>query len=88
MKRHPAKTRQLITSAIAIELLANLSRFAAAIDYRRIARCSEAKGYKYTAAMQWRKAAALFDSDALADRCWQEWERIMLLPRRLSEPIL
>jgi len=89
MKRHAAKNRQLITSVVAVELLASLSRFAAATQYRRNARHTETEGYQYTAAMQWRKAATLFDSDdGLADRCWREWERIMRLPRRLAAPIV
>jgi hypothetical protein len=74
---------------VAIDLLASLSRFVTATQHRRMARRSEAEGCPYTAAMQWRKAAALFDPDeGFQDRCWQEWERIMRVPRRLSAAIL
>jgi len=88
MERQGARRQQLITSAAAVELVIRLSRFAAATEYHRIARRTEADGYPYTAAMQWRKAAALFGSeDWLTEPCWQEWERIMHLPRKLSAPI-
>lgn len=89
MERRRTKREQLITSAAAVELVAMLGRFATAAEYHRMARRTEAKGYPYTAALQWRKAAALFDSeDSLSDSCWRQWERIMHLSRAFSGPIL
>lgn len=48
----------------------------------------ERKGFPYTTAMRWRKAAELFAPNTrAAEYSWQQWERIMHLPRRLAEPI-
>lgn len=87
MRRYKGQ-RELITSAVAIQVLATLSRFNMAAEYHRRARCSEAEGYPYTSAMQWRKAAELFATeDWIAEKCWQKWERIMCLPRKFSQAI-
>jgi hypothetical protein len=77
--------RNEITSATAVDVLAQLSRFWTAADLHRMARHTEAEGAKYAAAMQWRKAACLFGSEEwLVDACWQQWERIMNLSRSLA----
>src|ERR1700756_178385 len=48
----------------------------------------EKNALPFTSAMEWRKAAELFSiSPQVSDRCWQEWERIMHLPRRFARPI-
>jgi len=87
MRLHEAKL-ELLTSAVVLELLIAVERFNTAAEYRRRARCSEANGYPYTAAVQWRIAANLFRSeDWLAEKCWQAWERIMDIPRKFSQPI-
>jgi hypothetical protein len=54
----------------------------------RAAKREERNGFKYTAAMEWRKAAELFAPNKRAvEYCWREWERIMGLPRQLAGPI-
>jgi hypothetical protein len=59
-----------------------------AVAYCRAAQRDEKNGYVLTAAMEWRKAACLFVLvPTAADLCWQQWERIMGLPRRLAGPI-
>ena len=47
-----------------------------------------AAGFVMTAAFEWRRAAECFawDTDS-ADRCWQNWERLMHLPRALAHAI-
>lgn len=48
----------------------------------------EKDGFPFTAAWEWQKAAECFGwISVVADRCWQEWERIVHLPRRLAGPI-
>jgi hypothetical protein len=60
---------------------------AKAFHCSRAAQREERDGFKYTAAMKWRNAAKLFAPDTRAvEYCWQEWERIMHLPRRLAGP--
>ena len=59
-----------------------------ALRYRRAAQRDENNGFSFTAAMEWRRAAELSSwITPLANRYWQEWERIMQLPRRLAVPI-
>jgi hypothetical protein len=59
-----------------------------AFQYCRAAQHDEKNGFPFTAAMEWHKAADLFAlAPPLADRCWQEWERIVRLPRRLAGPL-
>lgn len=55
----------------------------------RAAQRDEVNGYSFTAAMEWRKAAGFMALvPAASDYCWKQWERIMLLPRRLAAPIV
>jgi hypothetical protein len=64
---------------------ANLTK---AFHCTRAAKREERNGFKYTAAMEWRKAAELFATNTRAvEYCWREWERIMGLPRQLAGPI-
>ena len=64
-------------------------RSAVAILYCLAARRDEKNGFAFAAAQEWRNAAELFAPIAsMADRCWMEWERIMLLPRHLAGPIV
>jgi hypothetical protein len=61
---------------------------AKALHYGRAAQRDERNGFPYTAAMEWRHAAELFESGSLAaDYCWGQWERIMHLPRQLAVPV-
>ncbi len=64
------------------------SGMAIGLRYCRLAQRDEQNGFPYTAAFEWRKAAELLRPfDGLAGRCWQEWERIMEMPRRLAMPL-
>jgi hypothetical protein len=57
-------------------------------SYCSAAQRDERCGFRYTAAMKWRKAAELLAGvPTMAEHCWHEWERLMQLPRRLAEPI-
>jgi hypothetical protein len=48
----------------------------------------EKNGFRFTAAMEWHKAALLFvPTSTLAELCWRKWERIVHLPRHMAEPI-
>jgi hypothetical protein len=59
-----------------------------AMKYYRAAQIEEKNGFAFTAAVEWQKAAeSLAPFPPLADHCWQQWERIMRLPRRLADPI-
>jgi hypothetical protein len=61
---------------------------AKAFHYGCAAERDERKGFPYTAAMEWRKAAELFAPNTrAAEYSWRQWERIMHLPRRLAGPI-
>jgi hypothetical protein len=54
----------------------------------RAALRDEHNGFPYTAAMEWRAAAELFESGSFsAEYCWSQWERIMHLPRQLAGPV-
>jgi hypothetical protein len=56
--------------------------FKLGVGYWRAAGQDEKNGFPFSAAMEWRKAAELFDPvRRVSDWCWQEWERIMHLPR-------
>lgn len=69
----------------AIEGAAGLTH---AMKYCRAAQNEEKNGFAFTASVEWQKAAELLSPvPFLADRCWQQWERIMRLPRRLAAPI-
>src|SRR5512146_782958 len=59
----------------------------AAARYCRAAGRDEHRGFAYAAAFEWRKAAEILaPMPALADQCWQQWERLMRLPRSLAVP--
>jgi hypothetical protein len=59
------------------------------VGYWRAAERDEKNGFPFTAAMEWRKAAELFSPiPHVSDRCWQEWERIMHLPRHFARPLV
>ncbi len=61
---------------------------ARALQYGCAAERDARRGFLYTAAMEWRKAAELFaPGTRAADYFWQKWERAMQLPRRLAGPI-
>jgi hypothetical protein len=88
MNRHLTNRYQEITSAEAVGILAELNKFSTAAELHRTARHTEAEGFEYAAAMQWRKAASLFESEEwLAELCWHQWERIMHLPRSLASTL-
>jgi hypothetical protein len=60
-----------------------------AVGYWRAAERDEKNGFPFTAAMEWHKAAELFILiPKVSDRCWQQWERIVHLPRRFARPIV
>ena len=81
--KHEATIRpEDLSSAAAVDVMNQLERFSKAAALHKTARQTEAAGFSYAAAMQWRKAADLFDSDPwLSEVCWQQWERIMHLSR-------
>ena len=57
------------------------------VGYWRAAEKDEQDGLPFTAAVEWQRAAECLHWIApIADRCWREWERIMHLPRNLSNP--
>jgi hypothetical protein len=57
--------------------------------YRQAAARDEKNGLPFTAAAEWQRAAELLSPiPHVSDRCWQEWERIMHLPRRFAVPII
>jgi hypothetical protein len=87
MKRHHTIREQEITPTTAIDVLAELSKFSTAAELHKKARYTEADGFSYAAAMQWRNAAALFDSEELTEACWRQWERIMHLSRSLASAL-
>ncbi len=59
-----------------------------AVAYCHSARRDEGNGYRFTAAMEWRKAAELLNFvPVAADRCWRHWERLMRIPRHLARPV-
>jgi hypothetical protein len=61
---------------------------AIAMRYCLAAQRDEKKGFPFTAAVEWRKAAELLvPITRMSDRCWLEWERIMRLPRHLAGSI-
>ena len=85
------KSRNLNKPAIATTAawwFSNVVVAAKAFRYGYAADRDERKGFPYTAAMEWRKAAELFSPiPQVSDRCWQKWERIMDLPRHVANPI-
>ena len=78
-----------VTAQYLRRLIMRAFRSAFAMRYCMIAQRDEKNGFPFAAALQWRKAAELFDPMAsTADRCWIEWERIMHLPRHLARRII
>ncbi len=70
------------------QLVEDAAGLAHAMKYCRAAQIEEKNGFAFTAAVEWQKAAELLAPFfSLADHCWQQWERIMRLPRRLAAPI-
>ena len=64
------------------------SAFAVALRYCRMAQRDEENGFPCTAAFEWRRAAELCGRfDRVAGHCWQQWERLMGVPRRLAVPL-
>ncbi len=77
-----------MTAIIGRQILEGAGGLTHAIQYCRAAQKEEKNGFAYTAAVEWQKAAELLSPfPSLADHCWQEWERIMRLPRGLASPI-
>jgi hypothetical protein len=68
--------------------LSKLFVVASAFRYARAAQRDERNGFPYTAAMTWRYAGELSAPNTpAAEYCWEQWERIMHLPRRLAGPV-
>jgi hypothetical protein len=88
MKTHTNRIPAVVSICVAsfVRVVAPLYAF----QYCRAAQRDERNGFPFAAAMEWHKAAELFAPVAppLADRCWQEWERIVRLPRRLAGPLV
>jgi hypothetical protein len=81
------KAKKLAMTTIGVWWLRN-SVLVKALHLRRAAQRDERHGFLYTAATEWRYAAELFGPNTLpSEYCWRQWERIMLLPRRLAEPL-
>jgi hypothetical protein len=77
--RRAAKFRRLLAVAAVSPM---------GLAYCLAAQQDEKNGFPLTAAMEWRKAAELFAPvSLLSDRCWQQWERLMQLPRYFANPI-
>jgi len=71
-----------------VETGARLFIVASAFRYARAAQRDERNGFPYTAAMKWQYAGELSAPDTpAAEYCWEQWERIMHLPRRLAGPV-
>ena len=82
------KAEKLVMTAIGIWWLQSIVVPLKALHLRRAAQRDERRGFRYTAAIEWRHAAELFAPSTMAcEYCWRQWERIMLLPRRLAEPV-
>ena len=81
-------THRLAIVAASARCVAHIAALRKAVHYVCAAHRDEQNDCPYTAALEWRKAAELFGSDApVAEYCWRQWERIVLLPRRLAGPI-
>jgi len=88
MKRAAKLGGSAMTGIIGRQIVEGAAGLTNAIKYCRAAQKEEKNGFAYTAAVEWQKAAEFLSPfPSLADRCWQEWERIMRLPRRLAGPI-
>ena len=79
------RDRNLVNKTICAWWLSKVVVFANAQGYVRPAQRDECNGFPYTAALEWRYAAEVSaPRSAAAEYCWQQWERIMRLPRRLG----
>src|SRR6266496_2698725 len=88
MKRAAKLGGNAMTGIIGRQIVEGAAGLTHAIKYCRAAQKEEKNGFAYTAAVEWQKAAEFLSPfPSLADRCWQQWERIMRLPRRLAGPI-
>jgi len=89
MKRPATLDHKTAAAAIVCrQMFALVSGPVTGIMYCRAAQHDERNGYSITAAVEWRKAAEFMQAlPTVADRCWQQWERIMHLPRSLAGPI-
>ena len=75
-------------AAVAAEYITGIALTAEFVRYACSALQDEHRGFRYTAATQWRHAADLFGLNTLAaEYCWRQWERIMHLPRKFAVPI-
>lgn len=78
---------KLVIAAVGTQRFSNVPVVAKAVHYVCAAQKDERNGFPHTAAMEWRHAAELFASNTLAaEYCWQQWERILHLPRWLAGP--
>jgi hypothetical protein len=85
--RSPDNRKRTIAAVVARSWLSVMG-CARAFHYCHAAKRDERNCFPCTAAMEWRKAAELFEpSTFAANCCWRQWERIMQLPRRLAGPI-
>ncbi len=84
-----SRNQKLVIAALGAQWLSNVAAVAKALQCVRAAQKDERNRFAYTAAMEWRHAAELFPSNKIAaEYCWQQWERIMRLPRRLAGPLV
>jgi hypothetical protein len=67
--------------------IARIVATARAFHYWQAAQRDERAGFFYTAALEWRHVADLFPNTHAAEYSWQQWERIMHLPRRFAGPV-
>ena len=89
MKTASKLGHRILAATVWRHLIAIVSSPAIAVAYCRAAQRDEANGNAFTAAIEWRKAAQLLAPiPVAAELCWQQWERIMRLPRRLAQPIV
>ncbi len=88
MKTHMSRIPAVVS--IYLAPLVKIAALLYAIQYCRAAQRDEKNSFPFTAAMEWHKAALLFApmAPSLADRCWQEWERIVKIPRSLAGPLV
>jgi hypothetical protein len=77
----------LVIATIGAWWLSHIAGVFRAFPYACAAERDERNGLPYTAAMEWRKAAELTTNTRAAEYSWQQWERIMQLPRRLARPV-
>lgn len=84
MKTASKLGHRILAATVWRRLFTVVSSPANAIAYCRAAQRDEENGYPFTAATEWGKAAqTLVPIPVAAELCWQQWERIMRLPRNL-----